>query len=35
VERRGWEGGAELLEGILPLLHGPGDGGKRGELRPL
>ena len=25
----------ELVEGILPLLHGPGDGGERGELRPL
>jgi len=23
------------VEGILPLLHGPGDGGERGELRPL
>jgi len=23
------------VEGILPLLHGPGDGGQRGELRPL
>jgi hypothetical protein len=23
------------VSGILPLLHGPGDGGKRGHLRPL
>jgi len=23
------------VEGILPLLHGPGDGGQRGEMRPL
>ena len=35
AERRGWEGGAELVEGILPLLHGPGDGGERGVLRPM
>ena len=34
-ERRGWEGGTELVEGILPLLHAPSDGGDRGELRPL
>ena len=25
-ERRGWKGGEELVEGILPLLHAPGDG---------
>jgi len=27
--------GQELVEGILLLLHGPGDGGERGELRLL
>jgi hypothetical protein len=31
--RRGWEGGAELVEGILP--DGFGDVGERGELRSL
>ena len=34
-ERRGWEGQTERVEGILPLLYGPGDGGKRGELRSM
>jgi len=33
VERLGQV--AELVEGILPLLHGSGDGGERGELRPM
>ena len=26
---------AGAVGGILPLLHGPGDGGQRGELRPV
>ena len=34
-ERRSWEGGTGLVEGFVPLLHGPSDGGQRGELRPL
>ena len=31
----GWEGGPELVEGILPSLHGPGDGGQRRKLRSM
>ena len=34
-ERLGRRGATELMEGILSLLHSPGDGGERGELRPL
>jgi len=35
LRARGCEGETGLVEGIFPLLYGPCDAGKRGELRPL